>query len=222
MSRKELNNALPSKIPRGEKSPKSSNKSTPFEKALNTIALLSALTILCALITLLISTVASDFGIIVFKTSMKISVVSAIVLILCTVTHAIMQTNDYRLSTLRQRLDSANKGFNRIHQFIVTTIFVISFLLAILGLIGSLTTTMGTKKIEGNVTKTIQIASVESDNVSKLVQIKTDDGKKVNLTLNDKIPSDVPKGTHVEGVYHANDNKSKIDGVLYEVITVDE
>ena len=201
-----------------EKAPTQVKKSQ-FQKMIEYITLLSAITLIASVIVMILSDFLADYSIPPMKKAVTTMIVSGIVMLISLGVLKLLDDDVPYLSKVRKILLDIDKTFKKWKRVLISLCVTFVFVLVILGEVFSMLSVMNTKTVEGDVVKVVQHADIDTDKQLAGVKIETDDGDVMELQLPSKMANIVEPNTHIKGQYKEVQSKV-IDGNLYEVTSV--
>lgn len=194
-------------------------KKSQFQRMIDYIIVLSAITILASIVVMLLSEFLTDYSLLPMKKALITMIVSGVIMAIGLGVSELLDRDIPYLSKVRSALLSVDKTFKKWKRVLISLFVTFALVMVVLGEVFSMLSVMNTKTIEGDVVKVVKHASVDTDKQLVGVKVKKDNGDVMELQLPSEMANVVELNTHIKGQY--NDVESKvIDGRLYEVTSV--
>lgn len=194
-------------------------KKSQFQRMIDYIIVLSAITILASIVIMLLSNVLADYPLLPMNKAFITMLVSVVIMLISSGVLILLDNDVPYLSKVRSVLLDVDKTFKKWVRVLISLFVTFAFVIVVLGEVFSMLSVMNTKTIEGDVVKVVQHASVDTDKQLAGIKIKKDNGDVMELELPSKMANVVEPNTHIKGQYKDMESKV-IDGHLYEVTSV--
>lgn len=194
-------------------------KKSQFQRMIEYITLLSAITLIASVIVMILSDFLADYSIPPMKKAVTTMIVSGIVMLISLGVLKLLDDDVPYLSKVRSVLLDVDKTFKKWKRVLISLFVTFAFAIVVLGEVFSMLSVMNTKTVEGDVVKVVQHASVDTDKQLVGVKVKKDNGDVMELQLPSEMANVVEPNTHIKGQYKDMESKV-IDGRLYEVTSV--
>lgn len=194
-------------------------KKSQFQRMIDYIIVLSAITILASIVIMLLSNVLADYPLLPMNKAFITMLVSGVIMLISLGVLILLDNDVPYLSKVRSVLLDVDKTFKKWVRVLISLFVTFAFVIVVLGEVFSMLSVMNTKTIEGDVVKVVKHASVDTDKQLVGVKLKKDNGDVMELRLPSKMANVVEPNTHIKGQYKDMESKV-IDGHLYEVTSV--
>ena len=194
-------------------------KKSQFQRMIDYIIVLSAITILASIVIILLSNLLADYPLLPMRKAFITMLVSGVIMIIILGVLILLDNDVPYLSKVRSVLLDVDKTFKKWVRVFVSLFVTFVFVIVVLGEVFSMLSVMNTKTIEGDVVKVVKHASVDTDKQLTGIKIKKDNGDVMELQLPSEMANVVEPNTHIKGQYKDMESKV-IDGNLYEVTSV--
>lgn len=194
-------------------------KKSQFQRMIDYIIVLSAITILASIVIMLLSNLLADYPLLPMNKAFITMLVSGVIMLISLGVLILLDNDVPHLSKVRSVLLDVDKTFKKWVRVLISLFVTFVFVIVVLGEVFSMLSVMNTKTIEGDVVKVVQHASVDTDKQLVGVKLKKDNGDVMELELPSKMANVVEPNTHIKGQYKDMESKV-IDGHLYEVTSV--
>lgn len=194
-------------------------KKSQFQRMIDYIIVLSAITILASIVIMLLSNVLADYPLLPMNKAFITMLVSGVIMLISLGVLILLDNDVPYLSKVRSVLLDVDKTFKKWVRVLISLFVTFAFVIVVLGEVFSMLSVMNTKTIEGDVIKVVKHASVDTDKQLVGVKLKKDNGDVMELRLPSKMANVVEPNTHIKGQYKDMESKV-IDGHLYEVTSV--
>lgn len=194
-------------------------KKSQFQRMIDYIIVLSAITILASIVVMLLSEFLADYSRLPMTKAIITMIVSGVIMAIGLGVSELLDRDIPYLSKVRSALLSVDKTFKKWKRVLISLFVTFALVMVVLGEVFSMLSVMNTKTIEGDVVKVVKHASVDTNKQLVGVEIKKDNGDVVELQLPSKMANVVELNAHIKGQYEDIESKV-IDGYLYEVTSV--
>lgn len=194
-------------------------KKSQFQRLIDYINVLSAITILASIVVMLLSNLLTDYPLLPMNKAFITMIVSGVIMLISLGILKLLDNDVPYLSKVRSVLVDVDKTFKKWVRVFVSLFVTFVFVIVVLGEVFSMLSVMNTKTIEGDVVKVVKHASVDTDKQLTGIKIKKDNGDVMELQLPSEMANVVEPNTYIKGQYKDMESKV-IDGNLYEVTSV--
>lgn len=194
-------------------------KKSQFQRMIDYIIVLSAITILASIVIMLLSNLLADYPLLPMNKAFITMLVSGVIMLISLGVLILLDNDVPYLSKVRSVLLDVDKTFKKWVRVLISLFVTFAFVIVVLGEVFSMLSVTNTKTIEGDVVKVVKHASVDTDKQLAGIKIEKDNGDVMELRLPSEMANVVEPNTHIKGQYKDMESKV-IDGNLYEVTSV--